>query len=225
MLSPGIVALALLWPPPAPSRADEGPPPPSVAIELENDVVRVIRPRYAAHASMPMHEHPDRVIVPLTRASVEQTFGDGRVVSAEVEAGEARYSPPVRHAVRNLSDAPLELIEVELKPLARPKPVALPDRLAQDPAHFSLVLENDKVRVLRFRLGPHESGRRHTDTPHVSVFLTDARLRLTDAAGHARDAEAKAGMAAWSGADEHVPENLGERPLELLSIEPKALPE
>lgn len=217
MLSPGIVALALLWPASAPS--------PSVAIDLENDVVRVIHPRYPPRASMPMHEHPDRVIVPLTRARVEQTFDDGRVLSAEMQAGEARYSPPVRHAVRNLSDAPLELIEVELKPLARSKPVALPDRLAQDPAHFSPVLENDKVRVLRFRLGPHESGRRHSDTPHVSVFLTDANLRLTDAAGHVRDAEAKAGMAAWTGVDEHVPENLGDRPLELLTIEPKALPE
>lgn len=225
MPSPGILALVLLGPPLAPSRAGDAPPPVSVTVELENDVVRVIHPRLAPHASVPNHEHPARVIVPLTGGRVEQSFDDGRVSSAELQAGEARYSPPVRHAVRNLSDAPVELIEVELKALARPKPVALPDRLAQDPAHFSLVLENDKVRVLRFRLGPHESGPRHTDTPHVSVFLTDARLRLTDAAGHARDAEARAGLAAWSGADEHVPENLGDAPLELLSIEPKALPE
>jgi quercetin dioxygenase-like cupin family protein len=211
---PGLLALVLLAPPAAPS-----------AVELENDVVRVIHPRIGPGESKPMHSHPGRVVICLTDMRAEQTLGDGRVVVRDAKAGDVRWSPPITHAVRNLAPAPMELIEVELKPLAKSRAVTLPDRLGQDPDHFAPVLENDEVRVLRFRLGPHEAGKRHTDTPHVSVFLTDAHLELTDAAGQVREAQVKAGTVAWSGAEEHAPRNLGDQPIELLSVEPKAAPE
>jgi quercetin dioxygenase-like cupin family protein len=196
----------------------------TTGVELENEVVRVIRPRYGPGESMPMHEHPHRVIVPLTDGRVEQSFPDGRVATGELKAGEARYAPPTRHAVRNLGGARLELVEVEIKPLARPRTLALPDRVGQDPAHFSLVFENDKVRVLRFRLGPRERGQRHVDAPHVTVFLSAAHLRLVGPDGRAEEARVEAGAAAWTGPAEHAPENLGDQPVELLSIEPKASP-
>jgi quercetin dioxygenase-like cupin family protein len=199
-------------------------PPAGVEVDLENDQVRVIHPRYGPREARPVHEHPDRVIVPLTDGRVEQTFDDGRVATGELKAGEVRYSPPLRHSVRNLADARLELVEVEIKPLAGARAVSLPDKLAQDPAHFSLVLENDKVRVLRFRLGPRERGARHSDAPHVAVFLTPARLRLTASDGPVRELRVDAGAVAWTGDAEHAPENLADQPLELISVEPKSVP-
>jgi quercetin dioxygenase-like cupin family protein len=97
---------------------------------------------------------------------------------------------------------------------------------AQDPVkvdakHYKVEFENDKVRVLRITYGPHEKSVMHHHPANVAVFLTDGQTRFTMPDGKTQDAPVKAGSVQWSKAGEHLPENLGDQPFELILVELK----
>ena len=89
--------------------------PKNVKVEIDNPEVRVLRVHYDPHDKIPMHEHPDVVIVYLTDAHAKQTFPDGKTKEGQAKAGDVIFRPSVKHAAESLSDKPIELIEIELK--------------------------------------------------------------------------------------------------------------
>jgi quercetin dioxygenase-like cupin family protein len=98
---------------------------------------------------------------------------------------------------------------------------------AQDPVkvdakHYKVEFENDKVRVLRITYGPHEKSVMHHHPASVAVFLTDGQARFTTPDGKTQDAPVKGGSAQWSEASEHLPENVGDKPFELILVELKS---
>lgn len=97
-----------------------------------------------------------------------------------------------------------------------------PDPIEVDPAHYTLEFENDQVRVLRIRYGPGEKSIMHAHPPGVAVFLTDQQNRFTAEDGATTEQTWKAGQASWSEAETHLPENLGDQPMELILVELKA---
>ena len=97
---------------------------------------------------------------------------------------------------------------------------------AQDPAlvdakHYRVELENGQVRVLRARYGPGEKSIMHAHPNALAVFLTDAYVRFTFPDGTAQVASNKAGSVMWTPATVHLPENLGDQPLEVIVVELK----
>ena len=48
------------------------------------------------------------------------------------------------------------------------------DAVKVDPKHYTVVSENDQVRVLKIHYGPHEKSVMHSHPAAVAVFLTDA---------------------------------------------------
>lgn len=90
-----------------------------------------------------------------------------------------------------------------------------------DPAHHKVELENDQVRIVRWRIAPHEKTALHDHPALVSVLLTDADLKLTAQDGKVTVVKAKAGTAGWRGPTVHVAENVGDRPVEGVLVEPK----
>ena len=97
---------------------------------------------------------------------------------------------------------------------------------AQDPVkvdakHYKVEFENDKVRVLRITYGPHEKSVMHHHPANVAVFLTDGQAQFTRPDGKTQEAPVKAGSVQWSEAGEHLPENLGDKPFELIVVEMK----
>ena len=98
--------------------------------------------------------------------------------------------------------------------------------VAQDPVnvdsqHYTVELENDKVRVLRIRYGPREKSKMHGHPASVAVFLTDAQGRFTYPDGKVEDITAKAGQVVYFDAFVHEPENLGDKPFEVIAVELK----
>lgn len=81
----------------------------------ENDQVRVVRVHYGPHEKSVMHYHPNAVAVFLTDVKAQFTFPDGTKQPMNVKAGETRFTPAGLHLPENLSDAPFELVLVELK--------------------------------------------------------------------------------------------------------------
>ena len=47
-----------------------------------------------------------------------------------------------------------------------------------DPKHYTVLSENDQVRILKVHYGPHEKSVMHSHPARVAMFLTDAKARF-----------------------------------------------
>src|ERR1044071_4080628 len=81
------------------------------------------------------------------------------------------------------------------------------DAVKVDAKHYTVMLENDQVRVLKVRYGAGEKSAMHSHPNSVAVFLSDAKVRFNFPDGKSKDVEAKAGDAVWNDAVAHLPEN------------------
>jgi quercetin dioxygenase-like cupin family protein len=95
------------------------------------------------------------------------------------------------------------------------------DPIKVDAKHYKVEFENDSVRVLRITYGPHEKSVMHHHPANVAVFLTDGQSRFTMPDGKTQDAPVKAGSVQWSEPGKHLPENVGDKPFELILVELK----
>ena len=95
------------------------------------------------------------------------------------------------------------------------------DAVIADPQHYTVEFENDKVRVIRIKYGPHEKSVMHTHNPHVAVFLSEATARMTLPDGTSEESTTPAGTAVWDDGGGHLPENLSDKPLEVVLVEVK----
>lgn len=93
-----------------------------------------------------------------------------------------------------------------------------------DPKHYKVESETAQVRVLRIHYGPHEKSVMHSHPNLVAVFLTDARVKFTTPDGKTQEQTIKAGEALFTPAGTHLPENLGDQPMEGVLVELKGKP-
>ena len=95
------------------------------------------------------------------------------------------------------------------------------DPVKVDPKHYKVEFENESVRVLRIKYGPGEKSVMHNHPNAVAVYLTGGTSRMTTPDGKSQDSPGKAGDAIWTPAGEHLPQNTGSKPLELILVELK----
>ena len=193
-----------------------------VKVVFENDRVRVLRFNEPAHTKLPMHSHPAYVTVGFTTDHSKYTFPDGKTSDARAKAGDVTYSKALTHTSENLSDTTSEAILVELKkPGTAPAAKVTLDPVKVDPKHYKVVLNNDQVRVLRAKYGPGEKSVMHEHPASVAVFMNDSHIKFTMPDGTSQDSNGKAQDAIWTVAGKHLPENVGDKPIEVMVIELK----
>ena len=95
------------------------------------------------------------------------------------------------------------------------------DAVKVDPKHYSVVSENDQVRILKVHYGPHEKSVMHSHPATVAVFLTDAKGTFTFPDGKKQDFAMKAGDSQYGPAGIHLPENTGDAGMDVIVIELK----
>jgi quercetin dioxygenase-like cupin family protein len=95
------------------------------------------------------------------------------------------------------------------------------DPVRVDPQHYTVEFENDQVRVLRIRYGPHEKSVMHGHPASLAVFLANTRGQFTFPDGKTEEFTTKTGQTMFVPAGEHLPENLGDQPFELVLVELK----
>ena len=105
-------------------------------------------------------------------------------------------------------------------------PLAAGRALAQDPvvvdsAHYKVEFENEQVRVLRVNYAPGETSVMHEHPANVAVFLTDGKGKFTLPDGKSQEVPIKGGTTREGGAEKHQPENIGDKPFELILVELK----
>lgn len=86
------------------------------------------------------------------------------------------------------------------------------------------ILENDKMKVVEYvgTSGKGVCGKGiHSHPPHLTILLTDARIKVTTPDGKVQDFELKAGFTAWFEADTHIAINNEANPVKAYLIELK----
>ena len=95
------------------------------------------------------------------------------------------------------------------------------DAVKLDPSRYTVDFENDHVRVVRARYGPHEKSVMHAHRHGVVVHLTDVHGRFTFPDGATQEVTRSAGSTEWIPGVTHLPENLSDSPLEVIIVEVK----
>jgi len=103
-------------------------------------------------------------------------------------------------------------------------PALAQDPVKVDPKHYKLEFENDQIRVLRITYGAHEKSVMHEHPDAVAIFLTDAQGKFTLPDGTTQAPEMKAHTTMWTPAGKHLPENVSDKPFELVLVEMKSKP-
>jgi hypothetical protein len=80
------------------------------------------------------------------------------------------------------------------------------DPVHVDSGHYTIEMENEKVRVLRIKYGPHEKSVMHSHPSLVGVMLTDCNIRFTYPDGRTEDIAATAGQVVSFPPIDHLPE-------------------
>ncbi|MBH0053028.1 MULTISPECIES: cytoplasmic protein [unclassified Salinibacterium] len=94
------------------------------------------------------------------------------------------------------------------------------DPVATNPEHYSVVFENDRVRVLEYIDAAGDTTTPHEHPDSVMITLSDFRRRLHAGENH-RDVELATGLAMWLPAQRHSGENIGDSPTHVIFVELK----
>jgi quercetin dioxygenase-like cupin family protein len=98
------------------------------------------------------------------------------------------------------------------------------DPVKVDPQHYKVIFENDQVRVLRIHYGPGEKSVMHFHPDSVVVYENNTRVKMTTPDGKSVVSDGKAGDSQWTPAGLHLPENVGDKPVDAVLVELKTKP-
>ena len=95
------------------------------------------------------------------------------------------------------------------------------DPVKISPQHYTVRLENDRVRVLDWRLKPGEKELMHSHPDGVLIVLADSTLRGTTSDGTSHTFASVSGDVKWGLAVTHSIENVGRTEAHSLLVELK----
>ena len=87
--------------------------------------------------------------------------------------------------------------------------------------NYTLLMENDRVRLFDVRIRPGEKIAMHSNGPSVIYVFNDGRLRHTYPDGKVRETVAVSGAVVWDDAETHETENVGDTDIHSLKVEMK----
>jgi hypothetical protein len=181
-------------------------------VAFENDYVRIVRVTLGAGQKPPVYRPAAPAMVRVDLNPESDGAAPGRVQYAGAPPPDLQGYP---------APAPVSEFRVELK---APPPPAAPlalDAVRVDPARYRVVLENDRVRVVRLGFGPGERGLMVSHPPRVLITLTDVAVKLLFADGRSDQRGGPAGIAGWLETETLQTENAAADPLEVVLVEPK----
>jgi hypothetical protein len=95
------------------------------------------------------------------------------------------------------------------------------DAAAVAPNVYTVLFENDRVRLLEARLRSGDSSALHSHPDYLIYNLEDGKVRFGGPSGEGQDVELKAGGVMWRDAEEHTAEGIGSGDVRALLFELK----
>jgi hypothetical protein len=185
----------------------------ATATKLDTPQARVfvatLQPHTPARATSGHATH--RVLVYLDDGVMTREEAGGTKQTIEFKRGDVRWRPVSgAYVAENTSARPIRILEIDLKGPPGGTVVFPPlDPPVVDKAHYSVMLENEFVRVLRVHYGPREDGALHEHRLNrVVVYLND-------------QPNAKADDVRMSGPATHTEKNASDQVADRIAIELK----
>ena len=97
----------------------------------------------------------------------------------------------------------------------------VPDPIATDGDKYSVVLENERVRVLRYHDEPGDRTTQHAHPDYVLYAESSFKRRLTFPDGRKQEVEVKTGSVGYMKAHIHIGENIGDTNTDVIIVELK----
>lgn len=98
------------------------------------------------------------------------------------------------------------------------------DPVKVDPKHYTVMLDNEQVRVLKIQYGAKEKSVMHEHPASVVVFVTNSNVQFTLPDGSKVKGGGKAGDVQFADAGKHMPQNLGAAAMQGVLVELKGGP-
>ncbi len=95
------------------------------------------------------------------------------------------------------------------------------DPIVTDGDKYSVVLENERVRVLRYRDKPGEKTSQHAHPDYVMSAASSFKRRSIFPDGRKRDVDVKSGEVLYLKAHVHIGENIGDTDTDVILVELK----
>jgi quercetin dioxygenase-like cupin family protein len=95
------------------------------------------------------------------------------------------------------------------------------DAASVAPNVYTVLFENDRVRLLEARLRPGDSSALHSHPDYLVYNLEDGKVRFGGPSGVGEEVELKAGDVMWRDAEEHTAEGVGSTDVHALLFELK----
>ena len=95
------------------------------------------------------------------------------------------------------------------------------DPMTTSPKYYKVLLENDQVRVLEYRLKAGEKEPMHSHSVGVVYVLSGAKLRFSYPDGRTEEKAAATGETIWRDPTTHTVENVGDTETHAIAIDLK----
>jgi hypothetical protein len=186
---------------------------------FENDIARLIRVKFPRGVKSVMHSHPAGCAIFYKDARFKMTSPTGESQTLDNRAGDVSCSDAYSHLPENVGGADTELVLIHLKnrktfdhlqtgrSLVVPSQPRIPDPIDIDPAHYSVVFENDIVRLVRIKAPGGVKTPMHAHLAYCIVEIRDMETGV------------KAGDASCGDAMAHASENTAKSLNEAITIE------
>ena len=92
------------------------------------------------------------------------------------------------------------------------------DPVETNPTHYSVLFENERVRVLEYHDVPGDRTLEHEHPDSIMVTLSSFRRRLTSG-DRSMEVELPAGASRWLPAQSHFGENIGDTQTQAIFVE------
>src|SRR2546421_7078578 len=148
-------------------------------VPVDNEWARVIIATTAPGPKGQMHKHDrDRVMVYLDKGAQTIEYEGGRSKVITARAGEVQWDPKDgMHTSMNSGGTTFRIVEIELKKDGGPVTWPKDDPLKVAPKIYTLEFENNAVRVVRVKVGPHQKIAEHEHAVHrIVVPLTEVDM-------------------------------------------------
>jgi hypothetical protein len=181
--------------------------------QFDVEKAHVYESRVQPHSPVlaPRGHTTNRVFIYMDDGVMTRRVGQSATSTIVFHRGDVGWVPASGSYVsENTTDHPVRILMVDLKSKSSgPTSLTKLDPVIVDPKHYTVVLENDQVRVLRIHFEPHDKGPQHEHLlDRVVLYLNDQE-------------RGKADDVRMAGAGTHTEENTSERSADRIAIELK----
>ncbi|HUF09444.1 MAG TPA: hypothetical protein VMO47_09000, partial [Rhodothermales bacterium] len=190
----------------------------------EDERVRILDMKLPAGVTDGMHSHPDEAVYFIKGSKLRIHLPDGESMEMDVPDGAPLSHEAWTHTVENIGDSLLHAVVFELKEGARDSAGVIPEGMGAaetSPDVYSVLLEDERVRILEMKLPAGQSDNEHVHTAEAVYFLSGGRARIHLPNGEVIEAEVPDGGFLSNPMWQHRVENVGESEVHAVIVELK----